>query len=190
MMEYKCRLTDLFLVFFKIGAFSFGGGYAMMPVIEREVVDHKQWIASEQITDIFAVTGCLPGAIGINAAAFIGYKLRGIPGAIIAVCGNLLPPGIIVLVLSMLLLKDKNNPLFAAAFSGIRPTVVGFILWAAYKTGKTSLQNRCAKILCLVAALVCILVAEATIPVILAGGIIGYVLQVVIKCEFALRKEK
>ncbi|HWR45626.1 chromate transporter [Sporomusa sp.] len=189
MVDNKCRLTDLFITFSKIGAFSFGGGYAMMPVIEREVVDQKKWIGSEHIADIFTVTGCLPGAIGLNVAAFIGYKLRGIPGAIVSVCGNLLPSALIVLALSMMLLIVKSNPLFEAAFSGIRPTVVGLILCAAFRTGKTSLQSRGAKVLCVAASLVSVMVSDATIPVILAGGIIGYVSQVAMKCKSATRKE-
>lgn len=190
MNNKQCRLTDLFIVFLKIGAFAFGGGYAMLTLIEREVVDKKQWVSQADIVDILAVTICLPGAVGINAAAFIGYMVRGFAGAVVAVCANLLPAVAIVLILSHLLLIVKSNSLIGAAFLGIRPAVIGLIICAVYRTAHNSLAGNAAKALCALAALICITVSDAIIPVILAGGIIGYGLQVIKGVKSATDKEK
>lgn len=190
MKNKQCGLTDLFVVFLKIGAFAFGGGYGMLTLIEREVVDKKQWVSPADIVDIFAVTICLPGAVGLNAAAFIGYTVRGITGAVVAVCANLLPAAAIVLILSHLLFSVKGNFLIEAAFLGIRPAVIGLIICAAYRMAHNSLDGGAAKALCALAALVCITVSDAIIPVILAGGIIGYGLQAITRAKSATDKEK
>lgn len=129
-------LLQIFLTFFKIGPMTFGGGYAMIPLIEREVVKRRGWISTRDIADIFAVTESIPGAIAINSATFIGYRLAGARGAIVAMIGVLLPTFCIVVLLSLFFLQVQNHPKVEATFVSIRATIVALITYAAYKIGR------------------------------------------------------
>lgn len=134
-------LLKIYITFFKLGSISFGGGYAMVPLIEREVVTRNQWVEQEQIIDIFAVAGCLPGAIGLNASALVGYHIANIRGALAAILGSLCPSIIIVLTLSILFARFSTYPAVQAAFYGIRPAVIALIVFAAYKMGRTAIKD-------------------------------------------------
>lgn len=123
----------LFFVFFKIGLFSFGGGYAMIPVIEYEVHAHD-WMNTQQLTDVVAVAGMSPGPIATNTAVFIGYKVGGIPGAIISAIGVTLPSLLIVIIISMIIVKmKKKSSMMDFVFYGLRPVITGLIILAAIK---------------------------------------------------------
>ncbi|MEV9640773.1 chromate transporter [Mammaliicoccus sciuri] len=135
-------LWDIFYTFLKIGPVTFGGGYAMIPLIEREVVTKKQWIKTSEVADIFAVAESVPGAIAINSATFIGYRIARIPGAIVAMAGVLIPTFLIVISLSVFYLYFKKNPHMEAAFEGIRPAIVALITFAAYKIGQMAIVDK------------------------------------------------
>ncbi|MRH43304.1 chromate transporter [Aquibacillus halophilus] len=135
-------ILQIFLSFLKIGPATFGGGYAMIPMIEREVVDKKKWIRNKDVTEIFAIAESVPGAIAINSATFIGYRLAGVRGAVAAMVGVLLPTFIIVVILSMLFLIVKDNPHIESAFIAIRATIVALIVYAAYKIGMTAVYDK------------------------------------------------
>jgi chromate transporter len=134
-------LSQIFFTFFKLGCFSFGGGYAMVPLIEREFVIKKKWISNKEMVDIFAVSQSIPGAIAMNSAGFIGYYVTGIPGAITALLGSITSPLFIVLILSILFNKFSNNEWVQSAFMGIRPVIVSLIALAAYKVANTSVKD-------------------------------------------------
>lgn len=134
-------LGQIYYTFFKLGCFSFGGGYAMIPLIEREVVEEKKWVDKEKIIDIFAVAESMPGAIALNSSGFVGYSISGIPGAIAALLGTLTPPVLIVLTLSVLFFTFSSNPIVQQAFLGVRPAIIGLISYAAYKIGKTAIKD-------------------------------------------------
>jgi chromate transporter len=170
------KLLELFLVFFKLGAVSFGGGYAMVPLIEDEAVQKKKWVEKERIIDIFAVAGTLPGAIGLNSSGLVGYYVAGIPGAVIAMLGNVFPSVIIVLALSMLSSKFSTNPMVQAAFQGIRPAIIGLISFAAYKLGKTALSDRYCYVIALLAFLGMTFLKMNPIAVITLGAVAGVIL--------------
>lgn len=123
---------ELFYMFFKIGAVSFGGGYAMLPIIEREVTD-KGWFTTQEFTDIIAIAGMSPGPIATNSATVVGYHVGGIGGAVTASVAMTLPSLMIILLLSSLILKVKNGALLAAVFYGLRPVVLSLIAYAAIK---------------------------------------------------------
>lgn len=123
---------ELFIMFFKIGAFSFGGGYAMLPIIEAEVTN-KGWFTTQEFTDIIAVAGMSPGPIATNSATVVGYHVGGISGAIIASVAMTLPSLMIILLLSSLILKIKNGKILGAVFYGLRPVVLSLICYAAIK---------------------------------------------------------
>jgi chromate transporter len=175
--KVKVGLGELFMVFLKIGAVSFGGGYAMLPVITYELCQKRHWIAEEEMQNVFAVTGCLPGAIALNAAAFTGYITRGIRGMVAGAVGNLLPSVVIVSVLCLAASAVKGNWAVEAAFCGIRPAVIVLIAYAAVRMGKESLRDIWSWGLCLLAVLVCIFMPQVNIFfVILFGGAAGIIL--------------
>lgn len=135
-------ILQIFLSFLKIGPVTFGGGYAMIPMIEREVVDKRKWVKSKDVTEVFAIAESVPGAIAINSATFIGYRLAGVWGAVAAMFGVLLPTFIIVVVLSILFLLVNDNPYIESAFVGIRAAIVALIAYAAYKIGLTAVYDK------------------------------------------------
>jgi len=133
---------DIFISFLKIGPITFGGGYAMIPVFEREVVTNRKWVKEQDISDLFAVAQSIPGAIAINSATFIGYRLAGVPGALAALFGVLIPTFLIVISLGIFYLFVQDNPKVTAAFQGIRPAIVALIAYAGYKIGKTAIYDK------------------------------------------------
>jgi chromate transporter len=166
-------LSQIFITFFKISPVTFGGGYAMIPLIEREVVEKRNWIQPKDITDIFAVSESVPGAIAINSATFIGFRLAGVPGAIAAMAGVLLPAFCIVLLLSIFFLKVQDNPKIEAAFISIRATIVALITYAAIKIGKTAVVDKTTVALIGITVAVMYFVHIHPILLILGGGIVG-----------------
>lgn len=134
-------IFEIFITFLKLGCFSFGGGYAMVSLIEHKVVEEKKWIEKEAIIDVFAVAGSLPGAIALNSSAFVGYFIAGIPGAIAALVGNLIPSTTIVLIISILFSHVSDSQIVQSIFNGIRPAVIGLISYAAYKIGTDTIDN-------------------------------------------------
>jgi len=134
--EYWKRVLTLFGVFFKIGAFTFGGGYAMVPLIEREVAERRGWITSQDMLDIIAIAESTPGPIAINTATFVGYKTAGVVGAMAATVGTVLPSFAIISAISVVLAQFRELKAVQYAFEGIRAGVLALIikaLWSMYK---------------------------------------------------------
>lgn len=169
-------LAEMFLTFFRIGTFTFGGGYAMLPIIEKEVITNKKWISEEQIMDIFALSQSLPGAIAINSSTFIGYKIAGIPGSIVATSGAVLPSFIIITIIAAFFARFQDYAIVNAAFLGIRAAVVGLILVTARKMAIKAVKNRAAVII-LVIAVVLILLNVHPILVIIGGAVTGIIMN-------------
>ncbi len=166
-------LIELFATFFKIGSFTFGGGYAMIPLIEREVVENKKWVTSDEVIDVFAVAQSMPGAIAINSSTFIGYKIAGKRGAIIATAGVILPSLLIITVIAMFFSKVQDSPIVKAVFSGIRPAIVALILTAAIKVSKTSIVDKIGLVLAVLAVILVVVFDVQAIVVILGGAAVG-----------------
>ncbi len=129
---------QLFWSFFKIGTFTIGGGYAMIPMMEKELVDSRKWISREEFMDILAVSQALPGVFAVNMATGIGYKLRGVSGSVAAIVGNVLMPILIILGFATCFSFLKGNPVFEAVFKGIRPAVVALIAAPVFNMAKTA----------------------------------------------------
>lgn len=130
------RMLQLFIVFFKIGAFTFGGGYAMIPLISKEVVENKKWITDDDILEIVAIAESTPGPIAINSATFVGYKVCGFLGSFFATLGTVLPSFCIILVISFVLSEFQDIKAVQYAFNGIRAGVLALLikaLWTMYK---------------------------------------------------------
>ena len=129
-------LIQLFLAFARIGLFTIGGGFAMIPLIQEEAVKHFAWISQEEFIDIIAIAQITPGAISINSATYIGFKAAGLAGSIVATVGLFLPSLIIVVIVAGILLKYQNNPHRQHLFSGIRPVVAALIAYAVFVIGR------------------------------------------------------
>ena len=133
------KLFELFLVFAKIGAFTFGGGYAMIPLIQKETVETKKWITDDDILEIIAIAESTPGPIAINSATFVGYRVAGVLGAMCATLGVVLPSFLIIYLISFVLRQFQDIKAVQYAFFGIRAGVLALItkaLWLMYKKCK------------------------------------------------------
>lgn len=122
------RLGDILLSFLKIGAFTFGGGYAMIPIIQHEVINHRGWIAEREFVDLLTLAQTAPGPISLNTAVFVGYKCRGFLGALMAILGVILPSFLVILVVAIFFSEIRDNEWVDAAFKGMRPAVVALIV--------------------------------------------------------------
>jgi chromate transporter len=171
---YKLYLR-LFTTFFKIGAFTFGGGWAMISIIEREIVDKHHWINREEFLDLLAISQSMPGILAVNISVSIGDKLRGLKGSIVAALGTILPSFLIILLIAMFLTPDliKNNVIVSKIFMGIRPCVVALIIAPVITTARAAkISWRTVWIPIIVALL--IYIGWNPIVFIILGGIGGY----------------
>jgi len=127
---------QLFLVFAKIGAFTLGGGYAMLPLIQKEIVERKQWISSEEFVDMIAVVQSMPGILAVNIAILTGYRIKGNLGSILAATGAILPSFLIMLVIAMFFRNFQDNLYVAKVFKAVRPVVVALLAVAVFTTAR------------------------------------------------------
>lgn len=163
-------LINLFMAFARIGAFTFGGGYAMLPMLQKEVVEKYHWATEDEIMDYYAIGQCTPGIIAVNTATFIGYKTRGIPGAIAATLGIITPSIIIITIIAACLKNFADLPIVKHAFNGIRACVCVLILNAVTKLAQKSLVDKaCIGICIVVLALSLFSPLSPALIVILAG---------------------
>ena len=164
-------LWELFLTFAKIGLFTFGGGYAMLPILKSEAVEKQKWISEEELLNYYSIGQCTPGIIAVNAASFIGYKLRGISGLIAATFGVISPSLIIIVLVAALLSRYMDNQYLQWAFGGIRISVIALIISTVIDMWKNGVKNPRGYIVFLLAAiLLWCFDLSAIIIVILAAG--------------------
>ena len=133
------ELWELFIVFAKIGGFTFGGGYAMLPILQREVVENRNWATSEELMDYYAIGQCTPGIIAVNTATFIGYKRKGIIGGIVATIGCVFPSLVIIMIIAAFINSFTHIVWVQHALAGIRVCVCVLVLDAVIKLAKKSL---------------------------------------------------
>jgi chromate transporter len=170
-------LWEIFVTFFKISPITFGGGFAMIPILETEMVEKKKWIDKEKIVDIFAVAQSVPGAIAVNSSIFLGYQVAGVAGAVAAMLGMVIPTFIIIIILGLALVSFQNNHYVQAALKGIRPVVVALIASAAYKMGKVSIVDKTCWTLFSISAISLVIFSKLNIIfVILSGALAGIVI--------------
>lgn len=166
-------ILDLFITFFKIGLFTFGGGYAMLPLIQEEMLVHN-WLTLEQFLDIVAVSQMTPGAIAINNATFVGYKLAGVPGIVATTFGIISPSLIIIAIVASLMKKFSDHPYVQAAWTGIRPAVLGLILVAVISLGREAITSYQGLIIALISLYLISKVKLHPILIIVISGFLGF----------------
>ncbi len=164
---------NLFLSFFKIGAFTFGGGWAMIPIIEREVVDRRQWIKREDFVDSLAIAQSLPGILAVNISILVGNRMRGFKGSLIASLGTILPSFLMILTIAIWFSQTYDNPVVERIFKGIRPAVVALIVSPVLSTAKAARINAKTIIIPIVVALSIWLGGVSPIWFILLGALGG-----------------
>jgi len=172
-------LLNLFSTFFKIGLFTFGGGWAMISIIEREIVDKHHWLGREEFLDLLAVAQSLPGILAVNISVAVGDKIRGRSGSVFAALGTILPSFLIILVIAIFLTPENinTNPTLTAVFKGIRPAVVALIVAPVITSAKAAEINwRTVWIPALVALLIWSKLPVVSNPIlwIVIGGLGGY----------------
>lgn len=177
MQKNRNILWKLFNVFFRIGFFTIGGGYAMLPMLQREVVEKYRWSTDEEIMDYYAIGQSTPGIIAINTATFIGYKKKGVLGGIVATLGMVAPSWIIIISIAALFQRFANNPWIQSAFSGIRVVVVVLIINAVIKMGKKAINNWVGVAIGVLAFILVAWLDISPIYIIISAGIIGILLN-------------
>lgn len=169
------ELLSMFLTFAKVGVMTFGGGYAMLPILEREVVDNKNWATKEELMNYFAIGQCTPGIIAVNTATFIGYKHRGIGGAITATLGVIFPSLVIIVSLAAFLQNFADIPVVINAFSGIRAVVAALIINAVIKFFKSGVKDITGFFIFILAFIVAAILKISSVYVVIGALIIGLI---------------
>lgn len=170
------KLWELFSAFFRIGAFTFGGGYAMLSLIQREVVDNKKWATDEEVLDYYAVAQCTPGVIAVNTATFVGYKQKGILGAVAATFGVVLPSLIIITAIASVLQNFMEYEIVQHIFGGIRVAVAVLIVNAVITMGKKAIKDVLCAVLAVVSFAVALIFPDLSpVFVVLAAALVGLV---------------
>ena len=139
--QEKVGLFNLFFTFAKVGVMTFGGGYAMLPILEREVVTNRKWTTAEQMLDYYAIGQCTPGVIAVNVSTFIGFRKRGVPGAVVATLGMVFPSLLIITALASVLKMFQDNEYVRKAFSGIRIAVCALMVTAVINLVKKAVSG-------------------------------------------------
>lgn len=168
-------LFDLFLTFAKIGGFTFGGGYAMLPILQREVVENKHWAEDDELMDYYAIGQCTPGVIAVNVSTFIGYKLAGIPGGMFATLGVVTPSVIIITLIAAFLRNFADLPVVIHAFNGVRVCVCILILNAVMKLGKKSVVDKLTVAIFVAVSVFSIITDLSPIIYVILSSIVGLV---------------
>lgn len=168
---------ELIWTFMKIGAFTFGGGYAMLPLIQREVVENKHWATEEEVMDYYAVGQCTPGIIAVNTATFIGYYQKGILGGFLATLGFITPSIIIILSIAGLLQNFSDLAVVQHALSGIRIAVCVLIFNAITKMAKSGIKDFTGIIIFVIALILTYFSILPTIAIIILAAVTGLIVQ-------------
>lgn len=169
------ELFNLFIAFAKVGVLTFGGGYAMLPLIQKEIVENKKWSTEKEILDYYAVGQCTPGVIAVNTATFIGFKLRGVIGGIVATLGVIFPSIVIILIIASFLQNFANLAIVQSAFAGIRVAVVALIITTVVKLLKSSVKDYLGVIIALATFIISAFFGLSPVYIVIAAGLIGFI---------------
>ena len=186
--QKRASLWQIFATFFKTGLFTFGGGYAMISILEEELVANRKWITNADMLDMLVIAESTPGVIAVNTATSVGFKLRGVLGAIVATLGVVLPSFLIITALTFFINEFSANPWYQAAFTGIQACVTILIINAFVKLAKQIERTWFSIILLIAAFAVAVFTDFDVIYIILIGGVLGIVYTLI--CDSISRKKK
>ena len=171
------KYWELFLAFARVGVLTFGGGYAMIPMLQRECVEKHGWASEEELMDYYAVGQCTPGIIAVNTATFIGNKLYGTPGGIVATCGVIFPSLVIIILIASVLTSFADNPYVKSAFAGIRVCVCVLIFNSVMKLWKKSVTDRAALVIFLAVFILSVFLDISPVIFVILCGAAGIFLK-------------
>ncbi len=171
------ELFDLFLTFARIGGLTFGGGYAMLPMLQKEVMEKRKWATEEEVMDYYAIGQCTPGIIAVNVATFIGYKRRGLAGAIASTFGMVAPSLVIIMAIAACLQNFADLPIVKDAFAGIRICVGVLVLNAVKTLWKKGVVNKATAIIAVIVFAGMLLTDVSPIFFIIGSGVAGWLLK-------------
>lgn len=172
-------LGQLFWSFFKIGGLTFGGGLTMLPMLERELVDKRNWVTEEELLDCYAIGQCTPGIIAVNTATFVGYKREKVAGGIIATLGMVCPSILIITVVALFLRNFMDNVWFGHAIMGIRGVVCALLVNTVINLGKKSLKSIFAWIVCAVVFVLAFFTKLPTVIIVILAAVSGIVMMLI-----------
>ena len=170
-------LLELFWSFFKVGLFTFGGGYAMIPLLQAELIERKKWLTEDEIMDYYSIGQCTPGIIAVNVSTFTGYKLKGIAGALVATAGIIAPSLIIIMTLANILNIFFDNPYVVHAFTGIRVVVIALMLDVVLGMWKKNIKDKYQWLIFILAAAVMIFLSLSPVWVVAGAAAFGLFMQ-------------
>ena len=173
------ELLNLFLSFARVGAFTFGGGLAMLPMLEKEVVEKNHWATEDEIMDYYAIGQCTPGIIAVNTSTFVGYKIKGIPGGIAATLGVITPSIIIITLIAAFLTNFADLAIVRHAFNGIRACVCILIFNAVLKLAKKSVIDKICLVICIVVLLLSLFSPLSPALIVILAGAAGVLVNMV-----------
>jgi len=173
-------LLDLYWSFFKIGGLTFGGGLTMLPMLERELIQKRNWITEEELLDCYAIGQCTPGIIAVNTATFVGYKKAGIAGGIAGTLGMVCPSILIITIVAMFLKNFMNNVWFKHAMMGVRGVVCALLMNTVITLGKKTLKKLIAWIFCLSIFILAMFTHIPTIVLVLAAAAAGIIIDLIV----------
>lgn len=171
------ELFEIFITAFRVGIMTFGGGYAMLPILQREVVDSRKWATEEEILDYYAIGQCLPGIIMVNTMIFIGSKRKGKLGGIVAALGTVCPALIIITVIAALLTNFADNVYVKKAFAGIRVCVCVLIVNAVLRLWKNSVVDKKGLVIFALIAVLSVLTHITPVIFVIAAALLGIVIK-------------
>lgn len=167
------ELADLFFTFCRIGGLTFGGGYAMLPMIQQEVVEKRKWATNEEVMDYYAVGQCTPGIIAVNTATFIGYKRRGIIGGIVATAGVVFPSVVIISIIAAFLQNFADLAIVQHAFAGIRVAVAVLVTSAIIKLWKSGVKDHIGVVIFIATFLIQALTGISPVYIVVVAIVLG-----------------
>ena len=171
------KLAELFLTFAKVGVCTFGGGYAMLPILQRELAENKGWATEEQLADYYAVGQCTPGVIAVNTATFVGNSQAGVAGGIVATLGVVFPSVVIILIIAAFLSNFMHIQWVIHAFNGIRAGVVALILSSVVKLLRGAVVDWPTRVIYMVVLVLSAISAFLPMPAGVLGAALGYLLS-------------
>ena len=173
------KYLELFIAFARVGVMTFGGGYAMIPILERELIDKRGWTTNEELMDYYAVAQCTPGVIAVNTATFVGQKLAGVAGGIVATLGMVFPPLIIISTLAEVIIRYAHLAWVQHAFAGIRVCVCVLIFNAVLKLGRSAIRDAWGWVIFAAVLAASLLLDLSPVLYVLAAGVAGAVIGAV-----------